>query len=119
MAPDCAQIGMMACSTQSDFANYCGAHIDIDYCAGAPCLNGGTCTYDVNGFTCACASGYVGGTCASSNTVTFGSSLTLDLPKDGSSFRIDAAERQTIWVLVESLGGDASGIAFLNCEDPN
>ena len=39
---------------------------DIDECAGAPCLNGGTCTDGVNGFTCACVDGYSGDTCATS-----------------------------------------------------
>ena len=29
--------------------------IDVDDCASGPCLNGGTCTDDVNGYTCKCA----------------------------------------------------------------
>jgi len=33
---------------------------DIDECASNPCLNGGTCTDVVNGYTCACSSGYTG-----------------------------------------------------------
>ncbi len=37
--------------------------IDIDDCAGDPCLNGGTCADGVNGFSCNCAPGYDGDTC--------------------------------------------------------
>ncbi len=36
----------------------------FDECADAPCLNGGTCTNAVTGFTCSCVSGYSGDTCA-------------------------------------------------------
>ncbi|XP_070578928.1 uncharacterized protein [Ptychodera flava] len=37
--------------------------IDIDECESEPCLNGGTCTDDVNVYTCACAEGYSGTNC--------------------------------------------------------
>ena len=37
--------------------------IDVDDCASGPCLNGGTCTDDVNGYTCKCAVGYGGLNC--------------------------------------------------------
>lgn len=33
---------------------------NIDDCAGNPCVNGGTCTDQVNTFTCQCQSGYEG-----------------------------------------------------------
>ena len=36
---------------------------DIDECATGPCLNDGTCTDEVNGFTCACVDGYEGSNC--------------------------------------------------------
>jgi len=36
---------------------------DIDECASNPCQNGGTCVDNVNGFTCACVSGYDGTSC--------------------------------------------------------
>ena len=36
---------------------------DIDECASAPCQNGGTCTDQVNGYLCQCASGYSGLQC--------------------------------------------------------
>ncbi|XP_023930884.1 uncharacterized protein LOC106158645 [Lingula anatina] len=36
----------------------------VDYCAGSPCQNGGTCQSLQQGFSCNCASGYVGNTCA-------------------------------------------------------
>ena len=37
---------------------------DINECASTPCLNGGTCTDGMNGFTCSCADGYTGTTCS-------------------------------------------------------
>ncbi|XP_035699609.1 IgGFc-binding protein-like [Branchiostoma floridae] len=36
---------------------------DIDECSSNPCLNGGTCEDDVNGYTCTCAPGYDGDDC--------------------------------------------------------
>ena len=36
---------------------------DIDECASNPCLNGGTCTDRVNGFTCSCVPGFSGTRC--------------------------------------------------------
>ena len=41
---------------------------DIDDCANKPCLNGGTCTDGVNGFTCKCATGYTGTNCETSRS---------------------------------------------------
>ena len=35
-----------------------------DECASSPCLNGGRCSDLVNNFTCTCAAGYTGTTCA-------------------------------------------------------
>ena len=34
-----------------------------DFCAAAPCKNGGTCTASSGDYTCACASGWTGDTC--------------------------------------------------------
>ena len=36
---------------------------DIDDCASNPCENGGTCTDDVDGFTCACGANTMGLRC--------------------------------------------------------
>ena len=36
---------------------------DIDECASGPCQNGGTCTDDINSYTCHCAPGYSGVNC--------------------------------------------------------
>ena len=36
---------------------------DIDDCDTNPCLNGGTCQDEVNGYTCNCVAGFNGATC--------------------------------------------------------
>ena len=36
---------------------------DADECVSSPCANGGTCTDEVNGFTCTCVPGYDGLIC--------------------------------------------------------
>ena len=36
---------------------------DIDECVSTPCQNGGTCTDNVNGYSCACVPGYTGVEC--------------------------------------------------------
>jgi hypothetical protein len=39
---------------------------DIDECLSSPCQNGGTCSDEVNGYSCACVAGYTGGDCETS-----------------------------------------------------
>ena len=39
------------------------SHIDIDECASVPCLRGGACTDQVDGYTCVCRAGYAGNNC--------------------------------------------------------
>ena len=41
--------------------------LDIDECATSPCLNGGSCTDQVNGYTCNCVDGYDGTNCETGN----------------------------------------------------
>ena len=44
--------------------------VDIDECATSPCQNGGSCTDQVNGYTCNCIAGYDGTNCETGNTAT-------------------------------------------------
>ncbi|XP_067275729.1 fibulin-7 isoform X1 [Pseudorasbora parva] len=44
---------------------------DIDECLSSPCANGGTCTDEVNGFSCFCAKGWAGPSCASPTPTFF------------------------------------------------
>ena len=45
--------------------------LDIDECATIPCQNGGSCTDQVNGYTCNCVDGYDGTNCETGNDATF------------------------------------------------
>ena len=36
---------------------------DIDECTSAPCMNGGACDDEVNGYVCECNAGYTGNEC--------------------------------------------------------
>ena len=40
--------------------------IDINECSSNPCLNGGSCTDQVNGYVCSCQPGYAGANCETS-----------------------------------------------------
>ena len=44
---------------------------DIDDCSPNPCQNGGTCTDGVNQYTCACAAGYNGINCTTSEYFSY------------------------------------------------
>ena len=37
---------------------------DIDDCSPNPCQNGGTCSDEVNNYTCSCVAGYTGYNCS-------------------------------------------------------
>jgi hypothetical protein len=54
---------------------YCFA--DIDECSSNPCLNGGTCTDQVNGYSCTCVAGYTGNRCENSELLAFMSSFMI------------------------------------------
>ena len=40
--------------------------VDINECSSNPCLNGGSCTDQVNGYVCSCQPGYAGDRCQTS-----------------------------------------------------
>ena len=42
---------------------FCSNTTDINECASAPCQNDGTCTDNINGYTCTCRDGYEGSNC--------------------------------------------------------
>ncbi len=42
---------------------------DVDECSTFPCLNHGTCTDEVNGYSCKCPPGYVGIKCETGKTL--------------------------------------------------
>lgn len=50
--------------TQRPALRVCYTTPPIDHCASDPCANGGACANDASGFTCTCAAGYAGATCA-------------------------------------------------------
>ena len=37
--------------------------VDTDECANNPCQHGGSCSDELNKFSCSCANGYEGATC--------------------------------------------------------
>ena len=45
--------------------------IDIDECSSNPCLNGGSCTDQVNGYVCSCPPTYTGAQCQTGKLVWF------------------------------------------------
>ena len=51
--------------------SYSNIFIDIDECASSPCQNGGSCTDEVNGYTCNCIAGYDGTDCETGNNAIF------------------------------------------------
>ena len=45
---------------------FCLVTVDIDECLSSPCQNNGTCSDEVNGYSCACIAGYTGADCETS-----------------------------------------------------
>ncbi|XP_062861135.1 fibulin-7 [Trichomycterus rosablanca] len=54
-------------------------------CASLPCANGGTCTDEVNGFTCACTRGWAGPTCQSPTPTFFVTTTNTSLATAGAA----------------------------------
>lgn len=42
---------------------------DINECSPTPCMNGGSCTDLVNGYSCDCTSGFTGDQCRAGNKI--------------------------------------------------
>lgn len=54
--------GMRVCSCRAGFTGQ-RCEININECAGNPCLNGGNCQDRINDYTCDCPAGYGGRNC--------------------------------------------------------
>lgn len=42
--------------------------LDLDECSSAPCVNGGSCEDEINGYLCKCSAGYFGINCQTGTT---------------------------------------------------
>ncbi|KAI5098483.1 fibulin-7-like [Silurus meridionalis] len=58
---------------------------EINECASSPCANGGSCTDEVNGFTCACARGWAGPTCQSPTPIFFATTTNISAATTGAA----------------------------------
>lgn len=54
--------GARMCSCRSGFTGQ-RCEVNVNECAGNPCLNGGTCQDRINEYSCACPAGYGGRNC--------------------------------------------------------
>ena len=45
-------------------------YLDFDECASSPCQNGGTCSDDIDGYTCMCIPGHTGDNCETSSILS-------------------------------------------------
>ncbi|XP_077088633.1 fibulin-7 [Siphateles boraxobius] len=59
---------------------------DIDECLSSPCANGGSCTDEVNGFSCFCAPGWAGPSCDSPTPKFFVNVMNTSPDGEASSF---------------------------------
>ena len=51
--------------------------VDIDECSSDPCINGGSCSDEVNAHSCDCVAGYTGEDCEIGMCYTTNTLLTL------------------------------------------
>ncbi|XP_053478527.1 fibulin-7 [Ictalurus furcatus] len=58
---------------------------EINECTSSPCANGGSCTDEVNGFTCACARGWAGPTCQSPTPTFFVTTTNISAATSGAA----------------------------------
>ena len=54
-------------------------YVDINECASNPCLNGGSCTDQVNGYVCDCGGSYTGINCQTGKYNTSYTSLAITI----------------------------------------
>ena len=45
--------------------------VAVDDCTSDPCLHGGSCTIEANGYSCSCARGYTSDNCQTSDHIYF------------------------------------------------
>ena len=50
--------------------SYLFFYSDFDECASYPCQNGGTCSDDIDGYTCVCIPGHTGDNCETSSILS-------------------------------------------------
>jgi hypothetical protein len=53
-----------------------------DYCANAPCKNGGTCTSGSTSFSCQCVTGFTGNTCEGMTFLLADTHICVDIHGD-------------------------------------
>ncbi len=69
-----------------DYLDRFNASCTLDNCVPQPCQNGGTCTSDPNGYTCACPAGWTGTNCeVDVDECAEGDPCHIVTPADGTS----------------------------------
>jgi len=53
---------------------------EINECISGPCMNGGTCTDELNGYTCQCLPGHSGTRCETSELINTHTHTQTDTP---------------------------------------